>query len=288
MIAGTFHSGSGIGNQLARLVMTRVIALDHGYEWGMLYPQNCKVNHFMKLDMGEPVIFANADQGYPYPEPERMSEAITQNYFEKKVVNEQGVDIRGYDEGVKDIPNNTLIDGEFQGEDYYKHHLDLIRQWLDTEYLDLADDICVINIRGGEYRAFPDLILPKIYFDRAIVEMKKINPQMRFEIHTDDEEYARSMFPQYPVTHNVSLNWRSIRYAKYLILNNSSFSILPSLLNEDLRLCIAPKYHARHNVSDGYWALAQNIYDSYTYMDRDGNLSDAKTCKEELKEYEKN
>lgn len=269
MIAGQFHVGSGTGNQLAQYVMTRVIALDKNYQWGMMNPQNFKGNHFMALDMGEPLVFLDDDKGEPYPEPERYAEAIKELWQEAKEVNEEGLDIRGYDERILkgEVPDNVMIEGIFQGEKYWQHHKDKIRNWLAVEPLELADDICIINIRGGEYRAFPnELLLPKAYWDYCIDKMKEVNPNMRFQIHTDDEELAQMWFPQYPVVKSISVNWRHLRYAKYLILSNSSFSILPSLLNQDVKLILAPKYHARHNL--GFWALKQNYTESYTYVDK--------------------
>lgn len=288
MIAGIFHNGSGLGNQLAQYIMTRVLAMDKGYEWGMMWPENFKGNHLFRLDMGEPVIFPEEDKGYPYPEPERIKEAITKNFVEQSELHPDGSDIRGYDWRIKDLEDNTIIDGIFQGEDYFKHHLNKIRNWLEIEPREMADDLCVINIRGGEYRAFPhELLLPKTYWEHCIKKMQEINPRMRFEIRTDDPEYARYLFPHFPIDNNLSEDWKKIRYAKYLILSNSSFSILPSSLNENLELCIAPKYHARYNVSDGYWALGQNIYSHMTYMDKEGRLSSAEECEIELNEYNK-
>ena len=269
MIAGIFHKGSGLGNQLAQYVMTRVIAMEKGYEWGMMWPENFKGNHLFSLDMGEPVIFPEEDKGYPYPEPERIKEAITKKFVEQSELHPDGSDIRGYDWRVKELENNTLIDGIFQGEEYFKHHKDKIRNWLTVEPLEMADDLCIINMRGGEYRAFPDnLLLPKSYWDTAIETMRKINPRMRFEIHTDDEELAQIWFPQFKATRSMSENWRNIRYAKYLILSNSSFSILPAFLNEDVHKIIAPWGHARYNL--GYWALEQNKMKGWNYQKFDG------------------
>lgn len=48
---------------------------------------------------------------------------------------------------------------------------------------------------------------------------------------------------------------------------------------------IAPKYWARHNVSNGYWASEQNIYTGFEYLGRDGKLYDAQACREELETY---
>ena len=246
MISGIFHVGSGIGNQLARYVMTRVLALDKGLEFGMKNPELFKGQSFMNLDMGKEY------KGHDH------------EYVEKRVNNEQGVDIRDYDwEGLLTIKDNTLIDGEFQGYKYYIHHLDKIREWLKVEPLDMPDDVCVINFRGGEYVGVKDLFLPKEYWDLAISKMKLINPDMVFEVHTDDIETARQFFPDYKIIRDIAINWRSIRYAKYLILSNSSFAILPALLGDAVTI-YAPLYWAGRNV--GYWKMRQNEYNRFIHI----------------------
>jgi len=246
MITGIFHQGSGIGNQLARYVMTRVLALDKGLEFGMKNPELFKGQSFMNLDMGKEY------NGHDY------------EYVEKRINNEQGVDIRDYDwEGLLTIKDNTLIDGEFQGYKYYIHHLDKIKEWLKVEPLDMPDDVCVINFRGGEYVGVKDLFLPKEYWDLAISKMKIINPDMVFEVHTDDMETAIQFFPDYKIIRDIAINWRSIRYAKYLILSNSSFAILPALLGDAVTI-YAPLHWAGRNV--GYWKMRQNEYNRFIHI----------------------
>jgi hypothetical protein len=63
---------------------------------------------------------------------------------------------------------------------------------------------------------------------------------------------------------------------------------MPAWLNQNVKLIIAPKYWARHNVSDGYWSLAYNIVGGWMYQDRLGNLHNSKACEESLKEYKAN
>lgn len=247
MIAGIFHQGSGIGNQLHRYVATRVLAADKGYEWGMAFPEHFKAINFMPIDMGKPV---------------EMGDWKT---FQEKKVTQDDVDIRGYDPEFNFIEDNTVIDGEFQDQRYFIHRLDDIRKWLAVEpYASMPDDLCIIGFRGGEYTVYPDLFLKKEYWDTAVAMMKKINPRMRFEVHTDDWETAKAFFPDYHVIHDPAINWRSVRYAKHLIIANSSFYILPALLNEDVKEVIAPRYWARRNI--GVWALPQNYYDKFTYI----------------------
>lgn len=245
MIASIFHSGSGLGNQLHRYVIARVTAIDKGYEFGMIYPENFKGSSFMSLDMGVPV------------------KELLYEFNEEKVVNKDGHDVRPYDYRVGDVEDFTLIDGEFQGETYYEHRLDEVRDWLKTEPLELPEDVCIINFRGGEYVGVRDLFLPQEYWDKAVEKMRTINPNMRFIVVTDDVDTAGQFFPDFMVRHNLSEDWRSIRYAKYLILSNSSFAILPALLGNTKKI-IAPKYWAGYN--KGYWQLPQNNYKKFTYI----------------------
>lgn len=233
MIAGIFHQGSGLGNQLHRYVGTRVLALDRGEKHGMVAPPFFKGSHFMELEINN----AQVDCKVEYPSG--------------KVVIE---DLKGID----------VVDGEFQNETDFMHRIDEVRDWLRVEPMEMPDDLCIISHRGGEYTMFPDLYLANDYWDGAIEVMLDINPNMRFEVQTDDEVSAHIQFPLFPIVQSMEYNWRAIRYAKYLIVGNSSFSILPSLTNEDVKMMLAPKYHAGHN--KGYWQEPNNHYKKYIYV----------------------
>lgn len=243
MIAGIFHQGSGLGNQLHRYVMTRVLALDKGCEWGMLGKEDFKGKTFMNLEL---------------PDGVWLKEPIVFN--EKKVV-DNGVDIRGYDPEINFVEDNTVIDGEFQDERYFEHRLKEIDEWLTVDPIEL-DDICVIGFRGREFTLFPDLFLTKDYWDEAIRIVKEKHPNIKFQVHTDDVKTAREFFPDYECIHDIGLNWRSVRYAHCAIIANSSFYILPRLLNGDFT--IAPRFWARRNIK--IWALPQNYYKKFTYI----------------------
>lgn len=245
MIAGIFHQGSGLGNQLFRYIATRIKALDLGVDFGMIYPQQFKGVSFMNLDMGCEV----PDYGL--------------NHFEEKKVVENGVDIRGYDPEFNFIEDNTIIDGEFQDERYFGHRMKEIDEWLKVELLDMPDNLCIIGYRGGEYTLYPDLFLTKEYWDKGMKAMRDINPDMKFVIHTDDKETAKQFFGgKYPIVQDIEMNWRSVRFAKYAIIANSSFYILPRLLNGGIT--IAPRFWARRNTR--VWALPQNFYKSFLYI----------------------
>lgn len=248
MITGIFHKGSGLGNQLHRYVFTRVKAMDLGV--GFMMMGEFKGSSFLRnMDLVN-------NYGYSTEEPNLFAE--------QRINNEQGVDIRPYDENTNNISDNTIVDGEFQDEKYWAHREKEVRGWLRVEPLIFGENTCVINFRGGEYVGVKDLFLTKEYWAIAIAQMKYYHKDMVFEVHTDDPITAREFFPDYPIISDMELNWRAIRYAKYVILSNSSFGILPAWLNEDAKKIIAPMYWAGRNV--GYWKMAQNKYSKFFYL----------------------
>lgn len=259
MIYGILHQGSGLGNQLHRYVATRVRATDLGVDFGFEYnpdgsgkEEGFKGKSFMNVDLGRPM------------------EGAMFTWNEKRVDNENGVDIRPYDERFTEIPDGTIIDGEFQDEKYWEHRADEVAEWLAVELLDVSE--CVIGFRGGEYQYYPDLFLPITYWNNAIQHIRELEPDIKFRVVTDDIPLAQAFFPNYEITHDVGHDWRSVRYAKYAIIANSSFYILPRWLRhkEGSSLTIAPMYWARHNL--GFWALPQNIYKDFHYLDTNGDL----------------
>lgn len=289
MIITEIYKGQGLGNQLWCYVVTRAIALDNNYQFGIKSPENFKCLEFLDLDFGEKVIGGKGPEGGP---PTKLPEKIKNYYSEKTITHtKNGVDIRDYDEDLFKIKDNTKIDGIMQDERYIIKHRDEIKKWLKinegyecVEYS--KENICVINFRGGEYVRFTDLFLTQKYWDDAIKNMQKINPDMKFIVVTNDVKTARKFFSDFEITHkSIGNDYSIINNAYYLILSNSSFAFFPTWLNDKVKFVIAPKYWARHNVSDGYWSLSQNIVSNWMYQDRDGNLSDKNICIRELSDY---
>lgn len=249
MIFGILHSGSGLGNQLARYVMTRVKALDMGVDFGMVCPENFKGSSlFMNLDMGKPFPFNTHTE---MPAGKVIPESDWKHYQEDPFNPD-------YDFKVED---NTIIDGEFQGERYFEHRRKEIDEWLRVEPLDMPDDLCIIGFRGGEYVGHP-WFLPMEYWEKAI-ELMRQRGVTKFRIVTDDPQTASILFPDIEVTHEIGMDWRQIRYAKNLIVANSSFYILPTWL-DDSAYVIAPMFWAGYN--KGEWHLGQNQYKKFNYI----------------------
>lgn len=252
MIASIFHQGSGLGNQLHRYVMARVLALDKGYEFSMVAPQLFKGKDFMLLDMGKTFNHSfsiEKESGRVIP----VSKLSSWNEWDKHC----------YDPDINFVQDNTIIDGNFEDERYFEHRLPEIRKWLEVEPYDISEDTCVINFRGGEYQYVPELFLPQEYWDRAIQKMRDIGIE-HFIVATDDVRLAQKFFPRFECIHNIGENWRMIRYAHYLILANSSFAVLPALLNENAKYILAPRYWNRYNVKR--WDYPQGFYKKFSYI----------------------
>lgn len=288
MITTEFYYGQGFGNQLAVYVTTRAIALRNGYEFGFTGLENFgdrryndKGVYFMDLDLGLPVDIS----------------AITNYYKEKeyriKLNTSQhdatiGCDIRLTDYNVLSLPDNCKIDGLLQSEDYFYDYKNDIKKWLcvkpEYDIYDFSnDDVCILNIR--DYEGDDTLFLSRTYWVNAINHMLSINPQMTFAVITENPNCVKNLLPELSdnVFHiGVGEDYSIIKNAKWLILSNSSFGYFPALTNELAKLIIAPKYWARHNISNGYWSMGCNLYKDFIYMDRFGNLQTYDECKREL------
>jgi len=290
MIVTELYHGQGLGNQLWSYVATRVLGVDLGYSFGIMSAHKFKGHEFLDLDFGEKVIGGKGPEGGP---PELLPEGVHHYFREKEMwYTRFECDVRGLDQDLLKIGDNTKIEGYFQSEELIRHHRKEIKKWLKVKpefdnYEFSKDDICVLNVRGGEYKGIPYLILEKNYWINAMENMRKINPSMKFVV-VDDVPYAKSLLPELTVTHvSIGDDFSIIKNAHYLILSNSSFAFFPAWINENLKMAIAPKYWARHNVSDGYWACEFNIYDDWQWQDRKGNLFSAEQCRSEYESYKK-
>lgn len=289
MIVTEIYNGQGLGNQLACYVTTRVVAKDKGFEFGVKSPEKFKCLDFMDLDFGNPVNGGTIPhEGAP---PTTLPDGINHYFRERDVRHPNGSDIRVDDPLLDSVLDNTKLDGVFQSEDRIIHRKEEIKEWLkikpEKDCYDFAsDDICVLNFRGGEYASVVNFHLPKTYWDHAVSRMLEINPNFRFVVITDDVERASQYFPTFEVYHfDIAKDFSIIKNAHYLILSNSSFPYFATLMNENVKYILAPKYWGRYNISDGYWHCGYNIFRDHNYLDRDNKLFTYDECKLEFNNY---
>jgi len=292
MIITEMHNGQGFGNQLFCYVTTRCIAADKGVPFGLKNVHNLggwgadhDVNNFMDLYLGEPIDYSKITNFYKEKEVRLKLNNGQQDRHDEIV----GCDIRETDFDLINVPDNTHIEGLMQSEDYFYHRKEEIKQWLRVKpeydrYDFTSDDICVLQIRY--YGNDVALQLKRDYWVKAIYHMLSINPEMIFVIITNDKKYASDLLPELKDNiFSMGEDYSIIKNSKYLILGNSSFPFFAAWTSETLRMVIAPKYWARHNVSNGYWSCSYNLYRDWFYMNTNGILFSYDECKRELKQF---
>lgn len=281
----------GLGNQLFCYVTARCIAADRNAEFGVVGMEI--LNRCLTGNNPEPFLDLGEVREAKISDFERIYEEKEERIYTGVCIHdlEHGCYVAGTDSAVLNASDGTLLSGNLQAESYLEAHWKDIKKWLkvkpdydDYEYT--RDNLCILNIRGGEYTAEPELFLRRKYWLDAMAHMKKIRPDMEFMIVTEDVEAAGKLLPEIEAHHfGIDRDYVTVKNARYLILSNSSFACFPAFTSETAKKIIAPKYWARHNVSDGYWASEQNIYSCFTYLDRDGKLFSAEECRMELERY---
>ena len=292
MIGTELLKGQGLGNQLFCYVTARCIAKKQHCDFSVLGQEQLPMGpngerglYFMDLSFGKEA--TKEDFTCLYHEKEERIYIGTSSHDMRL----HGCYVAGADEVLTRVQDGTLLYGNMQDESYLFDYREEIRQWLQVkpEYDDMEfskDNLCIINMRGGEYTGHPELCLRKKYWKDGMKRMKEIRPDMEFMIVTDDVAHANKMFPEIPAYHfELSKDYATIKNAHYLLLSNSSFAFFPAYTSETLKYAIAPKYWARHNVSNGYWASEQNIYSLFHYLDRKGHLFTAEECRREVKAF---
>ena len=164
MIGVEFIPGFGLGNQLFFFISARCIAEDLGYDFGTVNPQQVgnvaqsnKGMYFMDLDLGTEIPRSEMKN---YTRFDEQDDRLFMGNSHHDMTN--GCYISGADERVYGISDQTLLYGNLQDERYFGGHIEEIREWLkvkpeyeSNEYT--ADDLCIINMRGGEYTGHPEL-----------------------------------------------------------------------------------------------------------------------------------
>lgn len=305
MIITELYNGQGLGNQLWCYFVTRCIAKENGYEFGIQSPFKFKGQEFLEIDFGNEVIDGDGPEGGP---PNILPNTIQYYYKEKiRLHPNTGTYICKYDENLVSIQDNSKIDGIMQSIYYISKFRNVIKNWIkiksEKNILDFSDEnICIIHIRGGDFHA-STAILYKNYYENAITKMSSTNPNMVFYIVTDDYNFSKSLFPEIKIigsstlgyedtfkgNHHIGgpiwMDWTILFNCKNAIISASSFSWWPIWLNDNVNV-IAPMYWADYKNSDGYWSCGDSLIPNWLYLNRNGNFYSYDECYELKNEYE--
>lgn len=286
VIATELLKGQGLGNQLFCYVTARALARAKGYGFCILNRELLDCMYFMDIDCGADLEKDCFETIY-HEKEDRIFLGNSAHDIE------HGCYITGVDNRLLSLDQTTLLYGNMQDESYFGHYKNEVKDWLrvrpEYDCMDYSrENLCIINIRGGEYTSNPELFLRRGYWLDAMRIMRQKRADMEFMVVTDDLGAAGRILPEVKAYHfDLAGDYTTIKNARYLILSNSTFAFFPAFTSETVRYVIAPKYWARHNVSDGYWASEQNIYEGWHYQDRHGRVFSYEECLEELAEYKK-
>lgn len=319
MIVSEIYSGSGLGNQIWNLIVSRIVAERYGYEWGVKKSNPFKASHFLSnISFGKEVIGGSGPEGGP---PIELPEGINHYYREKTnnypyhMGGGSDHDAQIFDDFLwNNLPDNTKIDGGFQKLGYINDRRNDIIEWLrpNIEITDYSDDnICVIHFRGGEYLTTASWCPPE-YYENASDIMLQINPDMKFFVVTDDPDEAKKYIPWASIIGSsimnekdpygemqgtgfykykggpISIDYAILNSAKYAIISASTFSFWPCWTNTKLKEIIAPRYWFDYKTSNGWWRGDDMIVDEWLYLDKEGNALEGCECKNEYEKYKKN
>jgi len=284
MIYGEFLSGQGLGNQLWNYAALRSIAENYGRDYYFFGADKFKGNDFLSFPMtslsNEEVI----DLGIP-----EIKNIFNESLFYDKSL---GYYSSGFDDGVNRLPNNVHCSGLFQSEKYFFGNISRIKKYIELNPVVLSEhalgpNVCVINIRGGEYKRHKKFILPYSYWENAISEMIRRFGNLEFIVVTDDPMYAKELFPKLKViSGSIQACYSAIYSAKYVIVSNSTFSYFPIKTSFIKKSVIAPKYWARHTDRLKLWASPANLYSEWLWADTNGTISSYEDCVTECDELE--
>lgn len=180
-----------------------------------------------------------------------------------------------FDPSLLCLDETCLVNGLFHDLQYLTlaktDVISLLRPVISLNEYTSQENTLFINIRGGEYRRHPRLILPASYWHRSLRYALQAYPVNSVTVVTDDPEYASAIFPGVSIfTGSLVSCFASILNAKYCIISNSSFPVVPLMLNRFNPSVIAPVGWARYGHRSGKWASPSHFNPAWTWMSPNG------------------
>tara|TARA_B100000212_G_scaffold283669_1_gene223867 strand:- start:1992 stop:2981 length:990 start_codon:yes stop_codon:yes gene_type:complete len=282
MIYLEFLKGQGLGNQLWNYVTLRSISNKLGFGYEIINPENFKGSSFLEISYKG---YANLENSQDCILDNNERNIFKEKLFYDKVFNSYSSD---FDKEILKIKPNTIIKGLFQSESYlFKNDIKkfIKLKKFEENNFNILENTCILNIRGGEYKRFKKLILPKSYWLNAIVNMRKIKQNINFRIVTDDYDYAKQLLPEVEILKGkINDDFCNLFYADYLIVSNSSFSYFPITLGEKPKKIIAPSKWSRFGNDHDKWISPANYYKGWSYQNEKGEIISSNEIRKLIKE----
>lgn len=275
-----FLAGQGLGNQLWAYAATRSISEYLGFGFLLRGLEEFKGSQFLEIAMHANLAPLEVDS---------LSEVTPPPFFERQYFDSDlNLCATHFDERVISIDGSRDLQGYFQSENYFFGNIKKLRNYIKINPLVLAKnsipkDVCVLNIRGGEYKRFKDLILPYSYWKNAVENIRCIYGVEKFIVVTDDYRYGRALFPSCEIiSGNIGDCYAALNNAQYIIASNSSFSYFPIKTNTNSPVVIAPQYWSRFGNPYQRWAAPSNFYVDWHWQDNLGNMVAYDKCLESV------
>jgi len=275
MINISFKDGQGLGNQLWMFAVAKSISEKLKVKLNIYEFRKFKGKSFLILDNTYKYNYS-MDYYNHTKDIEIFNERIFYDHELKYISSD-------FDERVLKIKSPTLLEGIFQSEKYFFGDLMKLKRYIKLkkfikEKNKIDNDVCLLNIRGGEYKRHKNFILPLEYWLNAIKNYSKIYNINKFKIVTDDYRYAKNLFPKLEIIHgDIGTCYASLYNSKNIILSNSSFSYFPCKTGIK-KTVIAPMYWARPNNNLYRWVSPCNLYKDWLWQDKNSNLMTYEEC----------
>lgn len=275
------------GNHMFSYAITRTVSEKNRYEFGFNrhpefdYHQGIPQLDFMELDYGH-------EHDYKYDDTPSWIDNIWTEKYDTIQYEYEKVNYHPYQPDVFDVEDGTKIvircmqDARYFDKEKLKswfkiksENAEAYERELRSYDITLDDNLCILNVRGGEYLSIPNVLLQKKYWDDAMSIMKDRNHKMRFLCVTDDTRYANQLFDfTIPIIHlSIGGDYYIINNAKNLIISNSSFAIFPTWLNKHDPFVIAPFSWASWNLGTGYWTSSDIwTFHEWNFLDRNKTI----------------
>jgi hypothetical protein len=296
VIGTCLYRGQGFGNQLWVYAVVRAAAIRKKTDFAVFNSRFFKGKDFLDLDFGfsRDIHRKGPSKKIPYGFENVYKEFVSLHPKNKS-------DVSPFDPQIFSPKDYTFLEGPMQSEDYIVDFKEQISEWFKVPEQGFSG--CVINLRGGEFKSSKDHFLTRKYYYDAIDEIRRIDASCEFLVVTDDIKLSKQYFPNFkvqssggvkiiankyyfsPKSRLIGNDFAKIQNAQYLILSNSSFSWWGAWTNTVAKVVIAPKYWARHNISDGYWSQGDSLTREWIWLDKHGKFHSYDECKNELELY---